>query len=109
MNKRLALWVTRNVGTMSAAYVFAIIGAVAIVGTAVGWVVGQVAGAVSSFFIQLVMLPLLMVGQNLLGAKSEQRSAETHDAVMGEIGTLKDLMRDLHRLLAYEGLPEDSS
>jgi hypothetical protein len=35
--------------------------------------------------IQLVALPLLMVGTNLLGAASEQRAIQTHNAVMEEL------------------------
>ncbi|MEV8475964.1 hypothetical protein [Streptomyces sp. NPDC051173] len=40
--------------------------------------------------IQLIALPLLMVGQVLLGRDSEKRALETHDAVMEELGLLRE-------------------
>lgn len=39
--------------------------------------------------VQLWSLPLLMVGQNVMGRASEARAKETHDAVMQELAILK--------------------
>lgn len=50
--------------------------------------------------IQLWSLPLLMVGQNVLGRAAERRAVETHDAVMEELGLLRDAHRELAHLLA---------
>lgn len=41
--------------------------------------------------VQLWSLPLLMVGQNVMGRVSEKRAVETHDAVMAELADLKRL------------------
>lgn len=43
-----------------------------------------------SGWVQLWALPLLMVGQNVLGRASEKRSEETHDAVMTELAIVKE-------------------
>ncbi|GAA2137713.1 hypothetical protein GCM10009760_18420 [Kitasatospora kazusensis] len=42
--------------------------------------------------VQLISLPLLMVGQNVLGRAAEQRAAETHDAVLDELALLRALV-----------------
>lgn len=46
--------------------------------------------------VQLWSLPLLMVGQNVLGRAAERRATETHDAVMEEVGGVRELLADLH-------------
>ncbi|WP_051966890.1 hypothetical protein [Kitasatospora mediocidica] len=42
--------------------------------------------------VQLIALPLLMVGQNVLGRAAEQRANETHDAVLDELALLRALV-----------------
>jgi hypothetical protein len=46
--------------------------------------------------IQLWSLPLIMVGQNVMGRASVRQAAETHDAVMESLG----LMREEHEAMA---------
>ena len=55
----------------------------------------QFAMYVSSTVIQLVALPLIMVGQNLLNKGSELRSQQDHEALMGAVN-------DLHHIMAEE-------
>ncbi len=43
-----------------------------------------------SGWVQLWALPLLMVGQNVLGEAAEARAIETHDAVMQELSIVKE-------------------
>lgn len=43
-----------------------------------------------SGWVQLWALPLLMVGQNVMGRTAEQRSQETHDAVMDELALVRE-------------------
>lgn len=43
-----------------------------------------------STWVQLWALPLLMVGQNVLERSAEKREQETHDAVMEELGIVKE-------------------
>jgi hypothetical protein len=49
--------------------------------------------------IQLVALPLIMVGTNLLGKTTEQRNLEMYNMITSEIAALKDLHADTHALL----------
>lgn len=47
--------------------------------------------------VQLWSLPLLMVGQNVIGRAAEQRAQETHDAVMEELQELKEIINILQK------------
>ena len=52
-----------------------------------------------SGWVQLWALPLLMVGQNVMGQAAEQRAIETHDAVIFELSIVKEeliLAREEH-------------
>jgi hypothetical protein len=75
LNGKIALILTKSVGTMWCAYAFAIL---AIIGFPIGsasprdYVVW-----LSQTFIQLTMLSVIMVGQNLLSAASDKRAEDT--------------------------------
>lgn len=43
-----------------------------------------------SGWVQLWALPLLMVGQNVMGRSAELRAQETHDTVMAELSIVKE-------------------
>lgn len=73
-NERLALHITASVATMWAAYVFAGLALIALPQAIAGGPLLLVQW-VSQTFIQLVMLSVIMVGQNLQGQASEQRAA----------------------------------
>lgn len=76
-NTRLAVWLTRVVGTMPTAYLFAIIGIAGMIGafTSNTFLV-LVFGSISSYFLQLVLLPVILVGSNVLNRKQELQSEE---------------------------------
>lgn len=42
----------------------------------------EIVAWVTQSFLQLVLLPIIIVGQNAQGEKTEARDQETHDAVM---------------------------
>lgn len=61
---------------------------------------------ISSGFVQLIALPLIMVGQEILGRSSDKRAEADHqvlneqfDKIKILIEELKDLHQDTHRLL----------
>ena len=68
---------------------------------------------VAQTFLQLVLLSIIMVGQNAASANVEQKITETHTASLGEfelakearqiaaqeLAELKELTKDMHRLL----------
>jgi hypothetical protein len=78
INGRIALALTTGVGTMWCAYAFAALALVVLPDaiqtgllTTVQWV--------SQTFIQLVMLSVIMVGQNILGRASDKRAIMTYE------------------------------
>lgn len=93
-NKRVALLITKNVGTMSCFWLFCIVALLAlpaalveakVVSPTIG-LIGEVGFVilvqwVAQSFLQLVLLPSLMVGQNLQNAAADARSAKTFEDV----------------------------
>ena len=80
MNARLAVFITNHVGTMWAAYVFTVIGAIGIAAALTNNTeVVLLVGAVSGYFLQLVLLPIILVGQNVQAEASDARAKATYD------------------------------
>jgi hypothetical protein len=81
INGKVALALTTIVGTMWCAYAFALLAFVALPfalpGQSTGGVL-QMIQWVSQTFIQLVMLSVIMVGQNILGKASDKRADMTY-------------------------------
>lgn len=76
LNGRIALLVTRGVGTMWCAYAFAGLALIALPSALKGGTLSLVQW-ISQTFIQLVMLSVIMVGQNILSAASDKRAVDT--------------------------------
>jgi hypothetical protein len=77
VNGKIALILTTVVGTMWCAYVFAALALVALPGALPGSSTGGLLPMVqwiNQTFIQLVMLSVIMVGQNILGRASDKRA-----------------------------------
>ena len=86
INGRIGLSLTALVGTMWCAYAFALL-ALAVLPQAVGGGLLTLVQWLSQTFIQLVMLSVIMVGQNLLGRAADKRSEMTYkdaDATLHE-------------------------
>jgi hypothetical protein len=77
LNGRIALALTTAVGTMWCAYAFAVL-ALLVVPEAVRGGLLTTVQWVSQTFIQLVMLSVIMVGQNILGQAADKRSEMTY-------------------------------
>ncbi|MCI0581674.1 MAG: DUF1003 domain-containing protein [Chloroflexi bacterium] len=77
INGRIALGLTAAVGTMWCAYAFALLALVVLPNALAGGLLPFVQW-VSQTFIQLVMLSVIMVGQNILARASDRRSEMTY-------------------------------
>jgi len=77
INGRIALVLTTAVGTMWCAYVFAILALLVVPEAIRGGLLTSVQW-VSQTFIELVMLSVIMVGQNILGQAADKRSEMTY-------------------------------
>ena len=90
MNARIASWITARVGTMWCAYLFAAVALISLpaaLGTRdpiviVAWI--------AQTFLQLVLLSIIMVGQQQQAANVAQKIDETHDASLAEFEIAKE-------------------
>ncbi len=94
-NEWLAAHATSVFGSMATTYAFFVYGFIPVI------VPSQMDHLLYwSNTVQLWSLPLLMVGQNVLGRASERRAIETHDAVMEELGLLREAHDELKQLVS---------
>lgn len=87
LNSWLGLKITVLVGTMVCAYVFAIIALVSLPSAITSGNLTVIVAWISSNFIQLVLLPIIIVGQNIQAAASDKRAEQTYkdaEAVLAE-------------------------
>ena len=97
LNETVAIWLTKSVGTMWTAYLFtliAIVGLFAILGVFNPIIALLVAWA-SQTLIQLVLLPVIMVGQNVLGRKAELQADEAFKTTMSTYHDIEQIMQHL--------------
>lgn len=99
LNARIAIALTKSVGTMQTAYFFtflAIIGLLGILGLLNPIVVLLVAWT-SQTLIQLVLLPVIMVGQNILGSHAEIQANEQYNTTIKTYHDIEQIMRHLDK------------
>lgn len=92
INGKIALALTTAVGTMWCAYAFAILALVVLPQAITGGLLPFVQW-VSQTFIQLVMLSVIMVGQNVLSRASDKRAMLTYqdaEATFHEAGQIQE-------------------
>ncbi len=89
-NTKLAAKITSGVSTMWCAYIFA---AIALISFPAALRTGDLITIVSwiaQTFLQLVLLSIIMVGQDVASASVEQKIIETHTASLGEFELAKE-------------------
>lgn len=83
-NNRLAVLITKTVGTMWCAYIFLMISLVSFPQALQAFLKGDtVTGVswVSQSFLQLVLLPIIIVGQNVISAAQDARAEADHETL----------------------------
>lgn len=112
-NQNLAAKITSGVATMWCAYIFAIIALISLPAALKTGDLITIVAWVAQTFLQLVLLSIIMVGQNVSSASVEQKIDETHTASLGEfelakeareinreeIKEIKEIAREIHLLL----------
>jgi hypothetical protein len=86
-NQWFAVKVTQGVGTMWCAYAFAALALVSLPAAIASGSAVTLVSWISQTFLQLVLLSVIIVGQNVLAAAADKRSAATYedaDAVLHE-------------------------
>jgi len=92
LNGKIAVALTNGVGTMWCAYVFAIVALIALpfVHTTL-----QLIQWISQTFIQLVMLSVIMVGQNVQGGAADKRAELTYNDAEAVLHECLEIQRHL--------------
>ena len=107
-NAWFAVKVTRGVGTMWCAYVFAALALISLPQAISSHSTVTLVSWISQTFLQLVLLSVIIVGQNVLAAASDKRSDATYndaDAVLHEAVNIQDHLAAQDRVL--QGLVEN--
>lgn len=101
------------VSTMWCAYIFAAIALVSLPGAIKSGNTVVIVSWIAQTFLQLVLLSIIMVGQDVASASVEQKINETHEASLGEfelakearsianqeLAELKEISLEVHRVL----------
>jgi hypothetical protein len=75
-NAKVALIITRSVGTMACAYVFALIALISLPAAISSGQVIIIVAWIAQTFLQLVLLSIIMVGQTVQSTASDARAAK---------------------------------
>lgn len=93
-NGRLAVIITKLVGTMWCAYIFAAIALISLPAAIRGGTASLVAW-VAQTFLQLVLLSVIMVGQKVAAAASDKQALQTYK----DTEALLKIQDEVHRLI----------
>lgn len=99
-NDWLAKKITDGVATMWCAYLFAILALISLPAAIKTHDVVTIVAWIAQTFLQLVLLSIIMVGQNLTSVGVERKINETHAASLGEFEMAKEAREIANRELA---------
>jgi DNA integrity scanning protein DisA with diadenylate cyclase activity len=101
INDKVAVILTNCVSTMWCAYIFAIIALISLpdaikggIATTISWI--------AQTFLQLVLLSVIMVGQDVQSKKSEKRAVQDHEMLKAELKIIKEMHAELHELVTKQ-------
>mgnify|MGYP000591329101 CR=1 FL=1 len=95
LNERIGLLITKNVGTMWAAYVFFALSLVSLPAALASGNTLIIVSWVAQTFLQLVLLPIIIVGQNIQAAASDARAKATYDDATAILHEAKQIQAHL--------------
>ncbi len=98
INDNIALFLTTIVSSMWCAYAFAFLALISLP-TAIHSGLGSIISWTAQTFLQLVLLSVIMVGQDIQSRKTEERAEQDHLTIMAEFDVLKDMHSELKQLL----------
>jgi len=96
-NAALAVKITNGVGTMWCAYAFAALALVSLPGAIRSGNAVVIVSWISQTFLQLVLLSIIIVGQNGLAAAADKRSEATSEDADAVLHTAAAIQRHLQR------------
>ncbi len=94
INTRLALFITKAVGSMWCAYLFALLAIISLPAAISSHDPIIIVAWIAQTFLQLVLLPIIIVGQNVQAAASDARAESDHKTLLA-IHTLTAEVHDI--------------
>jgi len=93
-NTRVAVIVTKSVGSMWMAYLFALISLIALPAAIMSRDPIIIVAWISQAFLQLVLLPIIIVGQNVQAEASDARALNDHETLIA----IHTLTTEIHNI-----------
>ena len=81
INTALALAITKSVGTMWTAYAFALLALISLPAALASGQTIVIVSWIAQTFLQLVLLPIIIVGQNVIQAANDARAEADHETL----------------------------
>lgn len=103
VNKKIALLITKKVGTMGCAYLFVVVALISFPEAILSHDPLKIVSWIAQTFLQLVLLPIIIVGQNIQGQVAVQQAdtdRQTLSAIRDMATEIRDLGRQHNRTLA---------
>lgn len=95
LNERIGLGITRSVGTMWAAYAFFGLSLVSLPAALASGNVIVIVAWIAQTFLQLVLLPIIIVGQNIQAKASDDRALATYRDATAILHEAREIQRHL--------------
>jgi hypothetical protein len=102
LNGRIGVFITTVVGTMWAAYIFTVLALISLPGALNSGNTVIIVAWIAQTFLQLVLLPIIIVGQNVQSAAADKRSEQTYsdaEAILHECLQLQAHLQAQDRIL----------
>jgi hypothetical protein len=93
-NTRIAVIITKSVGSMWCAYAFALISLVALPAAIMSHDPIIIVAWISQAFLQLVLLPIIIVGQNVQAQASDARALSDHETLIA----IHTIVSEIHKI-----------
>lgn len=94
-NRRVGLGITTSVGTMWCAYAFALLALVSLPAAILSHDPIIIIAWIAQTFLQLVLLPVIIVGQNIQAVAADARSAATYEDAGAILEEAKQIQQHL--------------
>ncbi len=105
LNTRVAVLITKSVGSMWCAYVFALLALISLPAALSSHDPIVIVAWIAQTFLQLVLLPIIIVGQNVQAAATDARAESDHETLIAihsltsEVHALAERQADMLKVL----------
>jgi hypothetical protein len=93
-NTHIAVIITKSVGSMWCAYAFALISLIALPAAIMSREPIIIVAWISQAFLQLVLLPIIIVGQNVQAQASDARALSDHETLIA----IHTIVSEIHKI-----------